>query len=263
MENDANWAQAENPEVEDGKDAYLEAINVEKLRTAVTNYAVSAVKFGNVDRGWVNKWLLRLGAEPVVGPAVYRINTPVSGVYGKTIKAKSRTEALEIFAKAVQYTKTSGVIDGSHGERVFEVQFDGEPTFFSGPEDPTPHDGPAPDLAGLKVGIWHMVKEGVTQQGWGYSQALNALEAMGLDLLPAQAWKSVTVPVSGVAEVTVMTLEGDGDEEVQQAVTAWVARSGEVKVKPDEIGSPFVSRADVAQTMGLSLVDDDEDDSDF
>ncbi len=257
MENEQkDWAKAENTEVEAAKDAYAEATQAQKLREVLTSYAQGAVKYGNVDRDWINDWLMRLGADPVTGYAEYRINTPITGLYGKTISASTRGEALEKFKKHMACVQNAGKIDPNYSGRVYAVEFDGEPTFFSGPQDPpTGKVDKEIGVDGLKAGIREMLMRGVTEQGWGHKWALDASDAMGLEPMPALVHRTVSVPVSGTAEVTVPVFEGDGPVDVQAAATAAVARMQLVSVKPDEVGAVMSARDG---SMGLTLVDEDE-----
>lgn len=239
-ENEQNWAQAENAEVEQAKDAYAEAQAAEKLRQQISQHAAGAVKYG-VDRDWANGWLGRLGAPGVTGAAEYRMNIPVTGVYGWRCKATSRAAALARFQEQIDRLKNTGKItaDGSY-DNVYGLEFVGEPTFYSGPEDPATDAAEALDLDGLKAAIRDMVKEGVVRQGWNLSYARRALAAMELEPLAAASTRTVKVPVSGFTEVSVTVFDGDGDEVVQDATASVLARAGNVYIKPDEIGTVAV-----------------------
>jgi hypothetical protein len=254
MENDENWAKAENPEVQDGVDAYKEAQQEEALRQQITVRAYGAVKYGHVDRDWANAWLVRLGAQPVTGQAQYRINVPVTGNYGTTVTAGSRAEALEKFNQYVAQVAAAGKFTGSYGG-IYGIELTGAaPTFFSGPQDPTEYAGSVPGLEGLKSGIRQMLKQAVTEQGWGHSYAVQALDQMGLEPLPTLHNKTVQVPVSGLTVLTVPVFADDDDEAVQAAVTGALTRAQSVSIKPDEVGSVMSTRPDA---MGLNLVDEE------
>lgn len=260
MENDENWAKAENPEVEEAKDAFAEAQQAEVLRQKLSQVAAGAVAYGNVDRDWVNERLVRLGASPVTGQAQYKINVPITGNYGTTVTASSRVEALEMFTKYAERVAAAGQItDGHHCQGVYGVQLTGEvPTFFSGPQDPEPYVGTVPGLDALKAGIRRMLMDGVTEQGWGHSHAVHAIEIMGLEPLPELVHKTVTVPVSGTAQLTVNVFQGDDDQAVQSATTAWMGRAKQVIVTPDEIGLAFAPRPDASES-GFKIVDEGDD----
>jgi hypothetical protein len=248
MENEKDpWAQAQNEQVESAA-----------LRHKLHLAAAGAVKYGHIDRDWVNAWLLRLGADPVTGYAEYRINTPVTGVYGKTVKASTRAEALEKFNQHVARVSAAGQTADGACDIVYGIEFtDAEPTFFSGPQDPPPPGDEVPGLDGLKSGIRQMLMQGVTEQGWGPSYARSAIALMGLEPLPPLVHRTVSVPVSGIAEMTVSVFEGDGTPDVQAAAAAAVARMQLVSVKPDEVGAVMSARNG---SMGLTLVDDDDED---
>lgn len=255
MENDENWAKAENPEVEEGKEAFAEAQQAELLRQKLSHLAAAAVAYG-VDRDWVNGRLVQLGAAPVTGQAQYKINVPITGNYGTTVTANSRTEALEKFAQYAERVAAAGQItDGHYCQGVYGVQLTGDaPSFFSGPQDPEPYNGTVPGLDALKAGIRRMLMDGVTEQGWGHSHAVGqAIDVMGLEPLPELVQKKVTVPVSGTAQLTVNVFEG-ADEAVQRAAVAAVARSKQIMVSPDEIGVAFEPRPDAS---GFKIVDDE------
>jgi len=224
------------------KDAYTEATIAEDLRTNITGYTASAVA-GGVDRDWANSWLVRLGAQPVTGNATYRMNVPVTGVYGKTVIANSRAEAAQKFLEHVQRVAQAGQVT-DHGEcdAVYEVKFQ-EPvtaadvTFFEGPEDPEPSNDPAPGLDALKDGIRKMLMEGVTEQGWSYPRAKRAIAEMGLDALPAILYRSVQVPVSGTHQLTVRVFEGADEETLYRATASHIRRSGLITISPEEMGA--------------------------
>lgn len=260
MENGDNWAQAENPEVEAAKNTFAEAQQAAKLREAINTYAAGAVNYANVDRDWVNNQLVRLGAEPIATAAEYRINIPITGDYGTTVVATSRAEAMKKFDGYVQHVLYKGEVRAaSHGQGVFNVALNpaaGPASLLAGPQDPPEFAGKMPGLDALKDGIRAMLKQGVTEKGWGYSHAVNALDIMGLEPLPEPTNKTVEVPVSGTAKIVVPVFEGDGDEVVQAAAAAKLRRMDEVIVKPEEIGSIMVSRS--SESMGLKLVDDEE-----
>lgn len=235
-----------------------EAQQAHELRKQITEYAEEAA-YSGVDRDWVNRRLVAIGAQPVTGTAKYQINAPITGAYGTTVTAASRAEALEKFNQYLQNIIDQGEIAGFHyGDGVYYVQSAGEAQFFSGPEDPPVVDPDnIPDLAGTREGIRALLKDAVTSQGWGYSYAASALEDMGLEPLPKLVPRTVQVPVSGTAQMKVMVFEGDDDEAVRKAVQGHIRSTGSVSVVPDEVGAPFTDRSDLAESMGLKIVDDE------
>jgi len=238
-------------------DPFAEAQKAESLRQQITQYAAAAVRYGRVDRNWVNTWLVRLGAQPIPGGAKYQINMPVTGVFGKTVYASTRAEALEKFNQEVGRVAAAGQITDGKCDNVYDVQFLGwVPTFFSGPED-LPESDTVPGLDALKDDIRRMLKQGVSEQGWGHSYAVDALATLGLAPLPALVHKTVSVPVGGVARLDVNVFEGDDDEVVQAAAASVMARTKMINIKPDEVGMVFAPRP--GSDMGLNLVDDDGD----
>lgn len=260
----SGWAGPESPEVEQAKDEFADAQKAEILRQHISQYAVGAVKYGAVARDWVNGWLVRLGAQPVGGQSTYQINVRIDGSYGTTVNAGSRVEALEKFNQYVAAMLAAGQVRTKHcGEGVYGVTLVGEkPVFFSGPEDPDPQaDVPVPDLTGLKAGIRDMLKEGITGHGWGYGYAQEQLNEMGLESLPTQIYRTVNVPVSGVAQMSFLAFEGDDDDEVMQSAVRAIVRTGNpVMVKPDEIGEAFALRPANGGDAGFALIDDEDDD---
>lgn len=257
MENDENWAKAENPEVEEANVAFAEAQKTEILRQMITKYATGAVSCGGVDRDWANTQLIRLGAYPVTGNAQYKINVPITGDYGTAVTASNRAEALEKFAQYTAALANVGQFTGGHGG-VYGIEFTGDPTFFSGPQDPEEYDGTVPGLDALKTGIRQMIKQGITEQGWGHSYAIGQLADMGLEPLPDLEFREVAVPVSGTAHVTVTAFAGDDDETVLQSASANLGRNKRVFITPEEVGVAWAVRPDTSETMGLKLLDDEE-----
>jgi hypothetical protein len=246
--------------MEKDQDAFAEAVQAQGLRQEITQHAAAAVRYGHIDRNWVNTWLIRLGAEPVAGGAKYQINVPVTGVFGKTVHASTRAEALEKFNQEVARVGAAGQITDGHCDGVYDVAFNGEtPTFFSGPED-LPEQGTVPGLDALKNDIRQMLKQGVSEQGWGHSYAVAALASMGLAPLPALVHKTVHVPVGGVARLDVNVFEGDDDETVQSAAAGVMARSKQVTITPDEIGIVMSARPGGDMGLTLTLVDEDDED---
>lgn len=227
---------------------------IDTLRQKLTHWTKYAVQYG-VDRDWANQWLARLGAEPVDAVAEYRLNIPVAGRYGKTVKAHSRAEAVEIFKKHVARVRNAGkIVDGSC-DSVYDLTFGNSVDFYSGPQD---LDTSAVDVVpddDVKAAIYAMLKEGVSEQFWAYRYAQRALEDMGLPALPSQQYRRVTVPVAGTAEVDVAILEGDSDEVVARAAKRRLSpHAGQVLIKPEEVGEvTFPGVAD----MQLDLVDED------
>lgn len=245
--------------MENDESAFAEAQQAEALRKEITQHARGAVKFGNVDRDWVNTRLARLGAEIVTGDAQYKINVRVLGDYGTTITAGSRTEAVEKFKQIVSNLAAAGQIRTARcGEGIYNVSFDdvAEPVFFSGPQDfVADADNPVPGLDALKDGIRQMIKQGVTEQGWGYSYAIAQLASMGLPTLPPMEYRTVNVPVTGTAEIVVSVFEDADDVVVQNAAEGVMTRAKSVVIKPEEIGNAYVPRPD---GMSMNLVDDAE-----
>jgi hypothetical protein len=230
------------------KDAYTEATIAEEIRAQLTSITAKAVG-GGVDREWANGWLRQLGAEPVTGNAVYRMNAPITGVFGKTIEASSRMAAAEAFLKHVQRIAEAGqVTDHGHCDNVYQVKFQ-EPvtaadiTFYAGPEDPEPALEPVPDLAGLKAGARKMLMEGVAEQGWGYQYARRATAAMGLEDLPVLQYRTLEVPVTGTYQVSVRVFEGAPYADMQRAAASHIRRTGVVSIKPEEMGEAEVVEA--------------------
>lgn len=222
-----------------------DAQTAHKLRGLITIYARRAVDYGNVDRGWVNTQLARLGAEQVTGTSEYRINVPITGVYGRRVNAESRTAALAIFQQHLDAALAKGkiVADGSY-DNVYKLALNtaaGGPQFYSGPEDPSTEGAQELTLDGLRDGIRQMLKDGVAEHGWGYSYAQRALAEMGLVPLPPQVSRTVEVPVAGTAKINVAGFEDDTDEDVQASVAAKLAKLGHVNVKPDEVGQFVIS----------------------
>lgn len=265
MENEQNeWTKSENPEVEKGKDEFAEAQQAEDLRAQISLAADAAVQYGRVDRDWANNHLNRMGAPLVTGPSKYQINAPIDGVYGISITANTRAEALEKFKGYFDAVINEGEFrSGNYGQGVYQITsipYDGNPVFFSGPQDIEPTNDPVPGLDGVKAAIHAMLKEGVTEKGWRYSAAVDTLHAMGLEALPHLTTKSVSVPVNGTAQINVQVFEGDSDEAVQRAAAAVMGRSSVVPVKPEEIGLAFTPRPD-SSDAGFTLVDDDDDDA--
>lgn len=238
-------------------DAYSEAQTAQTLRDQIHNYAYSAVKYGRVDRDWVNGALARLGAEPVTGSATYRINIPVTGLLGFTINADDRAAALVAFNQRVQAAVADGVAYHGGG-RVFEIQTGGEPHFFSGPQDvPETGDVPEMTLDELKAGIRKMLMDGVTAHGWGHAYAVDAVDAMGLEPLPPLTNKTVEVPVTGTHRLTVPVFEGADDEAVQRAAQAKLSTEKLMQVSPEEVGEVTWARSS-GGSVGLHLVDDED-----
>lgn len=264
-ENEQDWAKAENAEVEEAKAAFADAQAADKLRQQITEYAANAVHYGRVSRDWVNAQLARLGAKPVTGVARYQINTPITGSYGTTVIAENRADALAKFnTYAAEVAHTGQVISNSYGQGVYNVQFTGEePVFFSGPQDPPEAtDGTELDLDGLRAAIRKMLMTGVTEEGWGYSYAVHATDSMDLEPLPNLHTKTVTVPVTGAAVISVPVFADADDDAVQRAAAAYMGRTAAVTVKPDEIGVAFTPRSN-AGGMQMNLVDEGDDESSY
>lgn len=257
MTENENWAQAENVDVELAKDSFAEAVQAQALRQQLTGHAAGFISRSSADgHAWANAQLARLGATPITGRAEYRMNQPITGVFGWRCTATSRAEALARFNEQVARVAEAGKItaDGSY-DNVYGVKFTGEPVFYSGPEDPDVSTAEDLDLDGLKTAIREMFKQGAILHGWNVGYADRALSAMGLDTLPPSAIKTVEVPVSGVVQMPVRVFEGDHDNAVQYAAAATIARAGNVSVKPDEVG--------VAAVVDAKDDDEDEDGGPF
>jgi len=260
MENDENWAKADTPDVEDAKSAFYEAQQVETLLAQITSYSAGAVKYGSVDRDYVNAWLSRLGAQPVTGAAEYKIHVPIDSSYGTTVTANSRTEALEKFKAYFGAVLEAGEVrPNGYGHGVFEVSATAdEPVFVSGPQDPPEAVDKTPGLDALKTDIRRMLMQGVIEKGWNYSYASTAVAAMGLEALPTLDHRKVAVAVSGTTWILVSVFEGASPEDVQNAAAGFLARATSVTVSPDEVGAVVLApRSD----MGLTLVDEDDEES--
>ena len=243
-------------------DEFAQAVEAQKIREQLTEYATGAVVNAAVDRDWANRWLTRLGAAPVTSTAEYKINAPVSGLLALTVKAQSRAEAVEKFNGYVQEMIDKGQVN-SYYARVFQPAVQVEDlTFFSGPEDPPEPDDNAPalDLDGLRTQARQMLMDGVAEQGWGHYHAIQAAKQMGLEPLPKLNAHIVTVPVAGTADIVVEVFEGGDDAAVQRAADAYIARRGSLSVTPEEVGTVGVRRPAV-EDMGLTVVDDDQDDA--
>lgn len=240
--------------------AYADAQQAQQLRHHITAATSGAVRYGNVDRAWANTWLHRLGANPVTGNATYQLNVPITGLLGMTINAEDRTQAVEKFKAFLDLNITRGIVDGQHCVRVFqpEVVVGAEPQFYSGPLDVVADSDEPVELTldELKASIRKMLMEGVTEHGWGYSYAVNTVEMLGLEPLPTLHNKTVEVPVSGTAKVSVPVFDDADDDAVQRIAQAKMAAAKDVTVKPEEIGQATWARSSGEQ-MGLHLVDDD------
>lgn len=241
------------------KDAYTEAIQANDLRKALTEFAKGQVKYNSVDRDWINDRLVQLGADPVTSRAEYRISTPITGDFGRRVTAHSRNEALELFQKELDRVLAAGKINinSDRYDNVYHVEVVGEPVFYAGPADaPEPNDS-IPGLAGLKTGIRAMLKEGVAEQNVNYHQAKTFLDEQDLEALPTLVTHVATVPVSGMAKVTVTAFEGDDPEALQAAVVAKMAKAPDWMVTAEEVGTPVINEKAKADEEG-----DEGDDSD-
>lgn len=240
-------------------DAFGDAQKAATLRDQISSYAAGAVKYGHVDRVWANNWLARLGAPLITGNSEYRINVPITGLYGKTVTAGSRTAAMEKFKEHVDRVTAAGQITDGRCDSVYSLDVTGSAVFFSGPEDPTDTADVAPlSLGELKDAIREMLKVGISTQGWGYTYAQDQLAAMGLELLPNPVRRTVMVPVAGTAPLDVWVFEGDDEDAALRAATTLMVNFKSVEIKPDEVGVAYVPRSE--GTMGLTLVDDEGDD---
>jgi len=226
------------------KDAYTKALNEQDdaatLRKLVTQFAGSAVRHG-VDRDWANGWLRSLGAAPIAGENIYKVNVKVTGDFGRTIKAATRADALRIFQAHVARINGDGKITPQNcDDRIYHVQFGDEPVFASGPEDPSDSDTPELTLDELKTNIRVMLMQGVAEQNWGYRWAQSALDHMGLPQMPKRTYKTVEVPVSVSAPVTITAFEGDDDATLTALAARKLAQLSSVSGKPVEIGDGVV-----------------------
>jgi hypothetical protein len=250
----------------DENTAFAEAQAAEILRQQIGQYAANAVHYANVDRDWVNARLNRMGAPLVTGTAQYKIHAPIDAVYGTTITANSRVEALAKFQEFFGQVVAAGEFRRSnHGAGVFQITATGgKPVFFSGPEDVEPSDAEAPALEPLRAAIRQMLMDAVTTQGWGYSYAVSAAQDMGLEALPTLHTKTVTVPVTGTTQVGVLVFSDADDDTVQAAAQAMVSRTGYVSVTPEEIGEATWARPDAGMSLTMvdEVVDKDEDTDD-
>lgn len=212
------------------------------LRTRIHQYTDAAVRYAGVNRDWANTRLAQLGAETLSGRASYQVNVPITGSYGRTIKASSRAEAARKFqehiARVAQVGRITTAMDSY--DSVYGVEFiaGADIVFASGPQDPETEDALPLTPDGLKLAIRDMLLEGVSRQGWGHMYASEAAADMGLEKLPAVVVKTVTVPVQGTTQVEVRVFEGDSTEDVEVAVKAALAKSGHVVVKAEEFGTP-------------------------
>lgn len=221
---------------------FEQAEAAQELRNNFRHYADMAVQYGHVDKGWVNGKLAALGIQPLGGKAEYRMNVAITGNYGWRCKASNRAEAMEQFRRNVARVAGAGKItaDGSY-DNVYDLEIVGEPVFHSGPEDPEVADASAFTLDGLKTAMRDVLKEGVAQQGWGHSYAVNAAESLGLESLPSLVSKTVLVPVVGTHRVTVQAFADDDDNAVQARVHATLSGGKTIAVEADEIGDATVA----------------------
>lgn len=231
------------------------------LRQQISGFAETAVKYGHVDRDWVNSQLNQLGAPLVTGATEYQINIPITGVYGATVWAENRTGALARFQELTEKALVLGRFTSRSPGAIYNLAATGdEPVFFSGPQDLTPDENAEPlTLDALKDGIRNVLKQGVSEKGWGIEYAVLALEKMSLPPLPPLHNKTVQVPVSGVTTLTVQVFDGEDDDAVQRAVNATMGRASTVQVKADEVGAAFMPRPDHHTGNGFTLVDEDDD----
>lgn len=224
------------------KEQYTEALQASDLRAAIHDATARAVDHG-VDREWANKWLRKLGAEPVTSSAEYRLNTPITGLLGMTVHASSRAAAAEIFKQWV--ADLGGKINDcySRGFNVYNIELTAdatEPTFYSGPEDPE-DDGELPDkltLDQLKNAIRDMLIEGVAERSWRYNYARDTAAALNLEPLPTVSRRNVRVPVSGVTNISVLAFTDADDDQLRRTVNAYLRRNASlgVAIVPDEMG---------------------------
>lgn len=240
--------------------AFADVEKAEFLRQQINAFATGAVKYGSVDRDWTNQRLNRLGAPLVTGQAKYQINVPIEGSYGTTVVAGSRAEALEKFTAYVVAIQAAGEMRSRHcGEGVYDITVTGgDPVFYSGPEDVVLDEStPPPALPQLRDGIRQMLKDGIATQGWDRGYAEQAIDAMGLDPLPAAHFKTVSVPVSGTTELSVLVFDDEDDDVVQDKVATIMGRAKDVLVAPEEMGTASWARP--TGDVGFTLLKDDDD----
>jgi len=225
------------------KDAYTDALIANELREKLNAWTASAVNHG-VDSKWANTWLAKLGAPKITSTNEYRMNVPITALLGWRCTATNRAQAAEQFLEHIQAVLSRGSYTDctiNYGEAVYDMKTTEPVTaddvvFYSGPEDTPDTDNPAVGLDELKTGIRQMLKEGVTQQNWGISYAQNALVDMGLATLPPLHARTVSVPVTGTARITIQGFATDDDEAVRAVVAAKLKRLGSVYLQPEEIG---------------------------
>lgn len=219
-----------------------EATQVQTLRGTLSHYADNAATYGTVSRAWLNEQLAAVGAPAIAqGENTYQIYLPITGAYGTTITAANRADALEKFTRYADRVLEAGEIRfGRHGQGVFHVQANpaaGGVQFHSGPEDPEPAEVPEMDLETFRAAARKMLMDGVSQQGWGVKYANKAAEKLGVTL-PVLEYRTVQVPVTGVASVTVRVFgDATGDDLTSAAKEALAKLGDAVTVKADEIGS--------------------------
>lgn len=215
--------------------------DMQTMRTLLHEAARNAVYYGDTDKNWANSWLARLGAETINVKSEYRINVPITGVYGRRITASSRAEALRVFQSHVERVAKAGKItaDGSY-DNVYKVALNpaaGDVQFYSGPEDADTEAALELDEDGLKQQIRAMLREGVSTQSWRLDYANDTLGQMGVDPLPEVVQKTVDVPVMGTATVSVIVFADEqNDADVREKAKKIIAAKPTVKTVVSEIG---------------------------
>lgn len=210
----------------------------EVIRTA----ARQARQYGGVDQGWINQWLIKMGIEPLGGGNEYRLNIPITAVFGATVHGQSRAEAVQKFQGMLNKVLSVGQINESDGcQHAYQVSVvpGAEVNFFSGPEDVNDLSLPQSDEEVVVV-LREMLKEGVAEHGYRLDAANDLLSVVGAEPLPAVRTVSVQVPVAGLASMVVSVFEGDGYDVIHQAVLRGLAGGHPVVIAPEEIGVPAV-----------------------
>lgn len=234
-------------------------MNIDQIRYTIREEAGNAIRYGNVDKAWVNSWLAKLGIEPYSGGNTYRLNIPITAVFGASLQAANRAEAKEKFLSLFNHTLAAGQInEGAYCQHAYQVQAvpGAEVTFYAGPEDVVLDTDPK-TLTSVEVIdlLWEMLKEGVTGKGWNWGYANRLLSNVGSNKsLPKLEWVTATVLVAGTAKVNVMVFEGASDEDRKAAVTRFASSAESLRVKPEEVSWPPV----IDKGEWLAMDDEDE-----
>lgn len=229
-----------------------------ELLDRLTTAARRAIKNG-VDKDWANARLNAMGAKTVQLTSTYKVNVPVTALYGVTVQANSREDAEIQFRAAYEamIARGSKMYDGRYwGDNVYRIVADAEalvnPTFFEGPEDAPAEPGPVLGVDETKAAIRAFLKAAVVEQGWGHSYAQNLLNSLGIETLPELRTRQVTVPVGGTVEIIIRTFDDSTDEDMQKAAASTINRNKHVYVQAEEVG--------LAQYTGRMLPEDDPGD---